>query len=104
MCEGKVMKNRLLSGVSSRRSISANQRRESQADKVKALLQCLVVVRSLMLVEGRKPVPNSQTIWWTLQQSTIELVKAEAKWHGKTPGVFAGQILAEVLQVSDSSR
>jgi hypothetical protein len=54
---------------------------------------------------GRKPVPNSQTIWWTLQQSTIELVKAEAKWHGKTPGVFAGQILAEVLQVNgDSSR
>ena len=54
---------------------------------------------------GRKPGPNSQTICWTLQQSTIELVKAEAKRHGKTPGVFAGQILAEVLQVnSDSSR
>jgi len=36
---------------------------------------------------------------------TIELVKAEAKRHGKTPGVFAGQILAEVLQVNgDSSR
>jgi hypothetical protein len=45
-----------------------------------------------------------KTICWTLQQSTIELVKAEAKRHGKTPGVFAGQILAEVLQVSDSSR
>jgi hypothetical protein len=43
---------------------------------------------------GRKPVPNSQTICWTFQQSTIELVKAEAKRHGKTPGVFAGQILA----------
>jgi hypothetical protein len=54
---------------------------------------------------GRKPVPNGQTICWTLQQSTIELVKAEAKRHGKTPGVFAGQILAEVLQVNgDSSR
>jgi hypothetical protein len=53
---------------------------------------------------GRKPVPNGRTICWTLQQSTIELVKAEAKRHGKTPGVFAGQILAEVLQVSDSSR
>ena len=49
---------------------------------------------------GRKPVPNSQTICWTLQQSTIELVKAEAKRHRKTPGVFAGQILAEVLQVN----
>ena len=33
--------------------ISANQRRESQADKVKALLQCPVVVRSLMLVESQ---------------------------------------------------
>jgi hypothetical protein len=32
-----------------------------------------------------------------LQQLTIELVKAEAKWHGKTSGVFAGQILAEVV-------
>jgi hypothetical protein len=46
---------------------------------------------------GRKPAPNGQTICWTLQ---IELVKAEAKRHGKTPGVFAGQILAEVLQVN----
>jgi len=53
---------------------------------------------------GRKPVPNGRTICWTLQQSTIELVKAEAKRHCKTPGVFAGQILAEVLQVSDSIR
>jgi hypothetical protein len=56
-------------------------------------------------LNGRKRVPNSQTIWRTLQQLTIELVKAEAKWHGKTSGVFAGQILAEVLQVNgDSSR
>jgi hypothetical protein len=55
--------------------------------------------------EARKPVPNGQTICWTLQQSTIELVKAEAKRRGKTPGVFAGQILAEVLQLDgDSSR
>jgi hypothetical protein len=54
---------------------------------------------------GRKRVPNNQTIWRTLQQLTIELVKAEAKRHGKTPGVFAGRILAEVLQVKgDSSR
>jgi hypothetical protein len=54
---------------------------------------------------GRKPVPNGRTICWTLQQSTIELVKAKAKGHGKTPGVFTGQILAEVLQVNgDSSR
>jgi hypothetical protein len=54
---------------------------------------------------GRKPVPNGETIRWTLQQSTIEIVKAEAKRHGETPGVFAGQILAEVLQVNgDSSR
>jgi len=34
-----------------------------------------------MLLEGRKAVPNDQTICWTLQQSTIELVKAEAKRH-----------------------
>jgi len=34
---------------------------------------------------GRKPVPNGRTICWTLQQSTIELVKAEAKRRGKTP-------------------
>jgi hypothetical protein len=45
---------------------------------------------------GRKAVPNGRTICWTLQQSTIELVKAKAKRHGKTPGVFTGQILAEV--------
>ena len=38
---------------STRQSGSADQRRESQAAKVDALLQCLVVVRSLMLVESQ---------------------------------------------------
>jgi hypothetical protein len=36
---------------STRQSASADQRRERQAAKVDALLQCLEVVRSLMLVE-----------------------------------------------------
>jgi hypothetical protein len=47
---------------------------------------------------GRKPVPDGHDIRLKLPQTTIDLLKAEAKRYGLPPGAMVNKILCEELR------